>query len=197
MSRTDRPAPRDDFVLVQRYLAGDGRAFDQLMAAHEGRVFAICLRILRDREEALDATQETFIIVLRKAGSFEGRSAFSTWLYRVAVNTCYTMLRKKGRRPTTPLPGAHDPPDLSATDRIRAAELRPMLEEALATLPEEFGPAVLLSDLEGLPLRRVAEILEVPLGTVKSRVFRGRKLLAEHLGNLMAPSGYPKEDKHE
>ena len=70
-----------------------------------------------------------------------------------------------------------------------------MLEEALATLPEEFGPAVLLSDLEGLPLQSVAEILEIPLGTVKSRVFRGRKLLAEHLGNLMAASGYPIEDE--
>ncbi len=187
----------DDSVLIQRYLAGDGRAFDQLMAAHEGRVFAISLRILRDREEALDATQETFITVFRKAGSFEGRSAFSTWLYRVAVNTCYTMLRKKARRPTASLPEGYDPPDLSAADRIRSAELRPMLEDALAILPEEFGPAVLLSDLEGLPLRSVAEILEIPLGTVKSRVFRGRKLLAEHLGNLMTASGYPKEDKHE
>ena len=195
MSRPDDSALRDDSVLIQRYLAGDSRAFDQLMEAHEGRVFAISLRILRDREEALDATQETFITVLRKAGSFEGRSAFSTWLYRVAVNTCYTMLRKKGRRPTAPLPDTHDPPDLSATDRIRSAELRPMLEEALATLPEEFGPAVLLSDLEGLPLQSVAEILEIPLGTVKSRVFRGRKLLAGHLGNLMAASGYPKEDE--
>ena len=150
---------------------------------------------VEDREEALDETQETFITVLRKAGSFEGRSAFSTWLYRVAVNTCYTMLRKKGRRPTAPLPEAHDPPDLSASDRFRSAELRPMLEDALATLPEEFGPAVLLSDLEGLPLQSVAEILEIPLGTVKSRVFRGRKLLAAHLGNLMAASGYPKEDE--
>ena len=187
----------EDYVLVQRYLAGDARAFDRLMAAHEGRVFAVCLRILADREEALDATQETFITVLRKAGSFQGRSAFGTWLYRVAVNTCYSMLRSRGRRPTVPLPETHDPPDVSALDNLRSAEIRPMLETALANLPEEFGPAVILSDLEGLPLRTVAEILEVPLGTVKSRVFRGRKLLATQLGNLAAPSGRPREDMYE
>ena len=184
-------------MLLVRYLAGDARAFELLMEAHERRVFAICLRTLRDREEALDATQETFITVLRKADSFQGRAAFSTWLYRVAINTCYDMLRKKGRQRAAPLPEGYDPRDTSANGKLEAAELRPAIEKALARLPREFGTAVILSDIEGLPLRQVADILEVPLGTVKSRVFRGRKMLAAQLGNLFDPRDHPKGDGHE
>lgn len=191
-----RPASHSDDQLLGRYLAGDGRAFESLMEAHQRRVFAICLRILRDREEALDATQETFITVLRKAGGFQGRAAFSTWLYRVAVNTCYDQLRKKKRRRAARMPEGYDPRDTSANGVLEAVELRPAIEEALAGLPREFGAAVVLSDLEGLPLKQVAEILEVPLGTVKSRVFRGRRLLAAQLGNLFDPRDYPKGDGH-
>lgn len=183
-----------DEALLRRYLAGDLRAFESLMEAHEQRVFAICLRIMRNREDALDATQETFITVLRKASSFEGRAAFSTWLYRVAVNTCYDQLRKKRRQPTSPLPAGYEPPDRATSGRLEAAELRPAIEDALANLPPEFGAAVILADLEGLPLRRVSEVLDVPLGTVKSRLFRGRRLLAAQLGNLFAPHDYPKGD---
>lgn len=194
---TRRRTTDPDDVLLGRYLAGDPRAFDLLMEAHERRVFAISLRILRDREDALDATQETFTTVLRKAGGFEGRSAFSTWLYRIAVNTCYDALRKKGRRPTAPLHEGYDPPDISIDGRMEAVELRPAIEEALARLPEEFGAAVILSDLEGLPLKTVSAILEIPLGTVKSRVFRGRRMLASQLGNLFGARDYPKGDEHE
>ena len=187
-----RRLPPDD-ALLRRYLAGDGRAFDLLMEAHENRVFSVCLRILRDRDAALDACQETFIAVLRKAGGFEGRAAFSTWLYRIAVNTCYDMLRRQSRRRTSRLPEGYDPPDPSAGGPLESAELRPAVEEALADLPEEFAPAVILSDLEGLPLKTVADILEAPLGTVKSRLFRGRRLLAAELGNLLEGSDCPKD----
>ena len=173
------------------------RAFDMLMERHENRVFAVSLRILRDRQDALDATQETFVTVLRKAGGFQGRSAFSTWLYRVAVNTCYDLLRKKGRRATAPLsPRCTDPPDPSAADRLSSVEALPAIEDALARLPEAFRAAVILSDIEGLPLREVSGILEVPLGTVKSRVFRGRRILAAQLGNLSGARDYPKGDDH-
>jgi len=171
-----------DAALVERYLTGDTAAFDELMRAHQDRVFGVCLRMLRDRDAALDATQETFITVFRKADRFAGRSAFSTWLYRVAVNTCYDAARKSKRRPTQPLPEGSDPADERAGDDLAAVELRPDLEAALASLPEEFRSAVVLSDLQGLALQTVADILEVPVGTVKSRVFRGRKLLAGILG---------------
>ena len=171
-----------DAALVERYLAGDAAAFDELMRAHEERVFGICLRMLRDREAALDATQETFITVFRKADRFAGRSAFSTWLYRVAVNTCYDATRKAKRSRAEPLPETNDPVDPGAGDELASVELRPDLEAALTSLPDEFRSAVVLSDLEGLALQTVADILEVPVGTIKSRVFRGRKLLAEILG---------------
>jgi RNA polymerase sigma-70 factor (ECF subfamily) len=147
--------------------------------------------MLRDRESALDATQETFVTVFRKADRFAGRSAFSTWLYRVAVNTCYDHARRKRRHAVAPLPESNDPADVSSGDSFLSAELRPQIEAALAALPDEFRAAVVLSDVEGLSLQTVAEILEVPVGTVKSRVFRGRRLLAESLGNLRSPSDTP------
>jgi RNA polymerase sigma-70 factor (ECF subfamily) len=185
-----------DAALVERYLRGEVAAFDELMLAHQDRVFGICLRMLRDREAALDAVQETSITVFRKASQFAGRSAFSTWLYRVAVNTCHDAARRGLRRRTEPLPEANDPPDATAGDLLASVELRPDLERALDALPSEFRTAVVLSDVEGLALQTVSEILGVPIGTVKSRVFRGRKLLAEHLGNLRAPSNPPTEERH-
>ena len=185
-----------DEVLVRRYLAGDADAFDELMRAHEDRVFAVCLRMLRDREAALDAAQETFVTVLRKADRFSGRSAFSTWLYRVAVNTCYDALRRAGRRKTEPLPEHTDPAYTRSGDAYASAELRPSIEEALAELPLEFRSAVVLSDLEGLALQTVAELLSVPVGTVKSRVFRGRRMLANALGNLSEASNPQREQRN-
>ena len=191
---TDRAAT--DEALVRSYLAGDASAFDELIRAHEDRVFAVCLRMLRDREAALDATQETFATVLREADRFAGRSAFSTWLYRVAVNTCYDALRRSGRRRTEPLPEHTDPADLKSGDAYESAELRPSIEDALAELPPEFRSAVVLSDLEGLSLQTVAELLSVPVGTVKSRVFRGRRLLADALGNLSGSSDPQREQRN-
>ncbi len=185
-----------DASLIARYLRGDVEAFTDLMRAHEERVFAICLRMLRDREAALDATQETFITVFRKVDRFAGHSAFSTWLYRVAVNTCYDQTRRRVRQQAEPLPETTDPRDDSAQDDLESVEVRPELEAALAALPPDFRAAVVLSDAEGLALQTVAEILGVPVGTVKSRVFRGRRLLAEALGNLRAPSDTQSGDRN-
>ena len=183
-----------DAELIERYLAGDADAFDALMRAHEDRVFSICLRMLRNREAALDATQETFVTVFRKVDRFAGRSAFSTWLYRVAVNTCYDAARRQRRRLAEPLPEGNDPPDRRAGDELDAVELRPDLQAALAAIPAEFRSAVILVDVEGLALQSVSEILGVPVGTVKSRVFRGRRLLAEALGNLSGPADTQRDE---
>ncbi len=184
----------EDAELVSAFLAGDRRAFDSLMRAHEDRVFAICLRILNNRDTALDAVQETFITVYRKAQQFSGASAFSTWLYRIAVNTCYDQLRRSKRHQAQPLPEVAEPADTRSQDLLGSVELRPDLEQALAGLAPEFRVAVVLSDLEGLPLQAVAEALDVPIGTVKSRVFRGRRLLAEHLRNLSGSSVHQRDD---
>ena len=180
----------EDAGLVSSFLEGDRRAFDELMRVHEDRVFSVCLRILTDRDAALDAVQETFITVYRKAGQFTGASAFSTWLYRIAVNTCYDQLRRSRRHQAQPLGDTTDPADERSEDVLGSVELRPDLEQALASLAPEFRAAVVLSDLEGLPLQAVAEALDIPIGTVKSRVFRGRRLLAEHLRNLSGSSAH-------
>ena len=184
----------EDAGLVSAFVGGDRKAFEALMRAHEDRVFAVCLRILTNREAALDAVQDTFITVYRKAQQFSGESAFSTWLYRIAVNTCYDQLRRNKRHQAQPLPEGSDPADEHSEDLLTSVELRPDLEQGLSALPPEFRAAVVLSDLEGLPLQAIAEALDVPIGTVKSRVFRGRRLLAEHLRNL---SGTPTRPRGE
>ena len=184
----------EDIELLNRYLGGDIAAFDELVRAHEDRVFGICLRMMRDREAALDAVQETFVTVFRKADRYQAKAAFSTWLYRVAVNTCYDQLRKAKRRRAEPLSDTMDPADPRSADPIHAAELRPDIEKALSEIPEEFRAAVVLVDLEGMSLEQAAQILDKPVGTIKSRLFRGRKLLAEVLGNLRAGSRHPREE---
>lgn len=172
-----------DAQLLSRVLDGDHEAFNQIMRNHEDRVFSVCLRIMGGREQALDATQETFLTAFRKAGQFKGDAALGTWIYRIAVNTCYDQLRKQKRRRTDAIPDHFDPSDPSAEDVVESAALRPEIQQALSAIPQDFRAAVVLSDIEGLGLQDVAEVLGVPVGTVKSRVFRGRRLLARELGN--------------
>jgi len=192
---TDR-ADRD-IELIDQYLKGDVDAFNELVAAHEDRVFAICLRMLRNREAALDATQDTFLTVFRKADRYKARAAFSTWLYRVTVNTCYDHLRREKRKRADQLPDSYDPVDVQATDPFNAVEVRPEIEEALAALSVEFRSAVVLVDLQGMSLEQASDTLEVPTGTIKSRLFRARKQLAQSLGNLRPPGEHQRGDHGE
>lgn len=172
-----------DAQLLARVVDGDHEAFNQIMVNHEDRVFSVCLRIMGNRDQALDATQETFLTAFRKADQFKGNAAFGTWIYRIAVNTCYDQLRKQKRRRTDPMPEHFDPTDFSAEDDVDSAAVRPEIQEALSNLPPDFRSAVVLSDIEGMGLPDIAEVLGIPVGTVKSRVFRGRRLLAKELGN--------------
>jgi RNA polymerase sigma-70 factor (ECF subfamily) len=189
---TDRAAADRD--LIRRYLAGEVEAFDALMQAHEDRVFSICLRMLRNREAALDATQDVFLTVFRKADRYKEQAAFSTWLYRVTVNACYDHLRRAKRKRTDPLPEHLDPADPKSGDAIGAVELRPEIERALGKIAPEFRAAAVLVDLEGMSLEDAADTLQIPIGTIKSRVFRARRQLAEELGNLAPPPKHPRED---
>lgn len=185
----------EDLALIERFVGGDQSAFDALVRAHEDRVFSVCLRIMTSREAALDATQETFLTLFRKADRFTGTAAFSTWLYRVAVNTCYDQLRKEKRRRADRLPEHLDPVDRSAGDGFASVEIRPDLEQALRRIPDDFRSAVILSDLEDLPISDIAEILQIPPGTAKSRIFRGRRLLADILRNQNDVSRRPRDDQ--
>lgn len=183
-----------DIALVEQYVGGDLDAFDVLVRAHRDRVFAVCLRMLRDRDAALDATQDTFLTLFRKADRFRAESAFSTWLYRVTVNVCYDHLRRRKRTRMESLPEGMDQPDIHAEDEYLAVDVRPEIEDALQTLQPEYRAAVVLVDLQGLSLEMAAGALAVPVGTVKSRVFRGRRLLAQRLGNLRPPPKHQKEE---
>jgi RNA polymerase sigma-70 factor (ECF subfamily) len=180
--------PSDESLLAA-HLRGDPRAFGTLVTRHERRIFGLCLRILGNREDAEDATQEAFLAALRKAASFRRAAAFSTWLYRIAVNAATDQARRRGRSRLTTL----DPEDAGVVADPRAADLGESVtaavavQTALARVPEEFRVAVVLCDLYRVPYADAAQILEVPVGTVKSRVFRGRAALAACLSGSDDP----------
>lgn len=169
-----------DEELLQRSTSGDQVAFATLMRRHEDRIFALCFRMLHERADAFDATQETFISAFRKADRFRGDSAFSTWLYRIGINTCKDMLRKRSR---TPVPQEEEALPLE-TDSHRFDEAvvdRMELIEALEKLPHLYREAVILHDLGGVPYEEIADVTGDPVGTIKSRISRGRRKLASSM----------------
>jgi RNA polymerase sigma-70 factor (ECF subfamily) len=185
-------AERDE-ALVRRFRDGEPAAFTELVRRHQQRVYSLCLRMLGDADSAADVAQDTFLTVLRKLDGFRGDAAFTTWLHRVAVNACYDELRRKRRRPMLhvvaddgperePGPAIADHADEVAGTRDAAS--------ALASISEEFRVAVVLADVQDLPYQQIAEALDVPVGTVKSRVHRGRLALAAAMG-LEASTGEP------
>lgn len=178
--------PSDDRELVRRYLAGDAGAFATLVERHQARVYGLCLRVTGNPEDAADATQEAFVSALRKLGQFRGDAAFTTWMHRVAVNACYDLLRKRSRQPLLHLAADDDlptpeagPPAPDHADEVAGTH---DAAAALARIPEEFRVALVLADVQDLPYEQIAKILDVPIGTVKSRVFRGRIALAQAIG---------------
>lgn len=168
--------PRDE-ELLRSFLGGDDNAFAQLMGRHEDKIFSLALRMTGARADALDATQEAFIAAFKKARSFRGEAAFSTWLYRIAVNASNDVLRKRKRDVPTE-DDALETRRASGGDIADAATARIDVRRALAQLPVEYRDAVALHDLAGLRYEEVAEITGAQLGTVKSRISRGRKQLA-------------------
>jgi RNA polymerase sigma-70 factor, ECF subfamily len=175
-----------DEQLVRRHLDGDARAFEELVVRHRTRIYNACLRVLGDPEDAQDAAQETFLSALRTLDRFRGDAALTTWLHRIAVNACYDRLRKKRREPMLHLALDHDdarPPDPGPPQPDHADEVAGTADvaAALARVPAEFRVAIVLADVQDLPYEQIARILGVAVGTVKSRVHRGRIALAREL----------------
>lgn len=162
---------------MRRFLAGDRAAFSALVERHERRVYNIAYRMLGRSEDAADATQDVFLTCLRKLRGFRGTSAFTTWLHRVTVNVCYDALRKRGREE----PVEEIPERAGASDVAERAVSAIDVQRALSTLPAEFRIVVVLHDIRGVPYEEIAESLGAPLGTVKSRLHRGRVALARAL----------------
>lgn len=175
------PNDRDE-DLVRRFLSGDRDAFSVLVERHERRVYNLALRMTGREEDARDAAQDAFLTALTKLSSFRGEAAFTTWLHRVTVNACYDLLRKRQRQPMLDrgdeLPGPEPPP---APDPADEASLSIDVRRALLEVPEDFRVVMILHDVQDLPQESVAAILGIPVGTVKSRLHRGRVALAKAL----------------
>lgn len=177
----------DDIELIDAARAGDRFALDQLLRRHYDRIHAVCRRIAGPSRDADDATQEALIKIVRNLPRFDGRSSFGTWAYRIATNAALDELRKRKRRPTLQVveddqtAGGIEPVDAMSERRIASVADRLALDEALAELPDEFRSAVVLRDVADLDYAEIAEVLDVPVGTVKSRIARGRRQLADRL----------------
>jgi RNA polymerase sigma-70 factor (ECF subfamily) len=180
-------ADRTDADLIAAHCAGDPDAFGELFRRHRDRMWAVALRTCGDRELAADAVQDGFLAAFRRADSFRGDAAVTTWLHRIVVNACLDRLRR--RRPTVPLPDYETLELADRRDEHASTESALDVRAALAQLPEGQRLALVLVDLHGLSVAETAEILGVAEGTVKSRCARGRAALAELLG--MAPATRP------
>jgi RNA polymerase sigma-70 factor (ECF subfamily) len=197
--QTAAPVPQeppggDERELIQRCLAGDAAAFEPLVERYRQRVWRLAYQVLRDREEAWDCAQEAFVRAFHSLGSFRGQSAFYTWLFRITVNVATDRQRARGAqarafgterlpeeewRRTTPDPGAG--PDVAAA----RSEQRERIRQALDALPPKARTVIMLSDVEGLSYREIADVLRCPIGTVMSRLHNARQRLKTLLGPML------------
>ncbi len=177
--------------LIRRASDGDAGAFNTLMGMHERRMYAVALRMCSNPEDAQDCLQEAMLRIFRAISGFKAQSSFSTWVYRITMNTCLDELRRRKNRPNTSLDDLVDagwsPSDGEDTPERRAihAEMHAYLQRFISELPEDMRAAVVLRDVEGYSYEEIAEILDTNVGTVKSRISRGREKLREKI------SGHP------
>ncbi|MBW1999984.1 MAG: sigma-70 family RNA polymerase sigma factor [Deltaproteobacteria bacterium] len=190
---------QEDATLIQAFREGDRNAFDKLVLNHKNRIFNLCYRFLGDYQEANDTAQETFISAYRSLKRFRFESAFSTWLYRIAVNTCRNKLKSSGYRKKmvtvsmdNPLPaqGANPSVDIPDESRSPAVEFEKKerltyIKDAISRLPRDQREAVILRDINGFSYDEISEITGLNLGTVKSRIARARQGLREMLKGVI------------
>ncbi|MCZ7535582.1 MAG: RNA polymerase sigma factor [Acidimicrobiia bacterium] len=183
------PYDSPDADLASAAARGDRAALEALLHRHADRVHAICRRVLINPDDSLDATQEALLAVSRGIERFDGRSQFTTWLYRVATNAALDEARRRRRRPipTETLP---EPPVKGAGTADLVAD-RLDVDAALSSIPADFRAAVALRDLAGLDYAEISETLGIPPGTVRSRIARGRAALAATIGNRGPDSERP------
>lgn len=192
-----------DLNLVKRSRNGDRDAFRILVERHQRRVFGLCFGMVRNKDDAMDLVQETFVKVFKNLDSFEGQSSFYTWTYRIATNVCIDFLRRANRYRTVDYDDAiqrdEDAEDAGSIlpsrlglDPARAygrKELLEKIEEALQKLSPAHRQAILLREVEGLSYQEMADVLEISIGTVMSRLHHARKnmqrLLADYVGNKL------------
>ena len=184
-----------DQQLVTRVQKGDKGAFDLLVRKYQHRIAKLVSRYVHDRAEIEDVTQEAFIKAFRAIKGFRGESAFYTWLYRIAINTAKNYLVALGRRlPVTELeseeaegiePGAGLRDANTPERQLLAEEIGRTVERVMATMPEDLRTAITLREIDGLSYEEIAEVMDCPIGTVRSRIFRAREAIDKELRPLL------------
>jgi len=184
-----------DKELVTRVKRGDRTAFDLLFGRYQHKIRSLIARHVRDPQEVEDVAQEAFIKAFRALPRFRGESAFYTWLYRIAINTAHNHQMAKSRRPPGVDIDVEDAQFMDGGDRLvenespdAAAsrdELAEAMEQAIAALPDDLRSALALREFEGLSYEQIAAIMECPVGTVRSRIFRAREAVDRRIGHLL------------
>ncbi|MFP4639229.1 MAG: RNA polymerase sigma factor RpoE [Guyparkeria sp.] len=191
-------AEETDKALVARAQKGDRRAFDLLVLKYQHRVQRLIARYIRDPEQVFDLAQETFIKAYRALGRFRGDSAFYTWIYRIAVNTAKNQLASDARGGFTvslnsggsdesdePMIEPEALRDMGSPDALAAtAELKAAIDRAITDLPEDLRTALTLREMEGLSYDEIAAVMDCPIGTVRSRIFRAREAIEQSIQPL-------------
>ena len=185
----------NDQQLVQRVQKGDKSAFDLLVLKYQHRVLKLVSRFVSDAAEAQDVAQEAFLKAYRALPSFRGDSAFYTWLYRIAINTAKNALVSNRRRPVDFDLDLQDPEQYDRQAKLKEVdtpegvllteEIRAVVEKALEQLPEDLRTAIVLREIEGLSYEEIAEAMDCPVGTVRSRIFRAREAIDKRLQPLL------------
>ncbi len=177
----------DEAALIARSQTGDANAFNRLVAGYHDRIYQLAYRMTGNHADAQDVAQDAFIKAYMALREFRAQAAFSTWLHRIAVNVAVDMLRRRGTRPgpLTDLEATAADPLADGAERI---EIQRRIQRAIAALPVEQRTAVVLRDMQECSYEEIAEVLKVPMGTVRSRLSRAREALRMMLADL-APSG--------
>ena len=184
-----------DQQLIERVQKGDKRAFDLLVIKYQQRILALVVRFVRDPQEAQDVAQEAFIKAYRALANFRGDSAFYTWLYRIAINTAKNYLVSRGRRPPDSdvaadeaefFEGEHALKDIDSPERLLLRdEIEATVQRTLQQLPEDLRMALSLREFDGLSYEDIAQTMQCPVGTVRSRIFRAREAIDKALQPLL------------
>ncbi len=188
------PSTDVDQLLVERAQKGDARAFDALVLKYQHRILQLVTRFVSDAD-APDVAQEAFIRAWRAIGNFRGQSAFFTWLYRIAINTAKNWLVSRARRPAAQDFDVQDAEDYGISDQLREKdtpehlaltdEINDRIALALDQLPDDLRTAITLREFEGMSYEEIAEAMDCPIGTVRSRIFRARAAIDDHIAPLL------------
>ena len=179
-----------DEELVARSMGGDLDSFNQLVVRWERPIYALAYRVIGREEDARDVAQETFLRAFRALSGFKGQAKFSSWLYRITLNLCRDWIRRERRTPVAQAPEGVDlielageaQPSESVEDLVSRRELSRVVARAMAALPEDQRTAIILKEYHGLTFQEIADLLDCPLSTVKTRLYQGLTVLRKHLG---------------